>query len=103
MRLNRLGAGPENVAHLLVGLAFRYQLDDRFLPSCENRSGAAVRSDEEGLDQLLRYLAREKVLMLRQSVQGRDQVVIGIRLQQEPTRPGLQNLAEQALAVVHGE
>src|SRR3954470_14855176 len=101
MRFNRLEADAENRRHLLIGMAFSDQLQNRLLTRCQKTLSRYVLR-EIVLQQSLRDFPREEGIVGRERLHGGDQKTLGVGFQQKAPGTGLQSLPDQIVGIVHG-
>src|SRR6186713_1973478 len=100
MRLHRLDAEPEDVGNLFACAALRDELNDLALARRENgwASACSIR-----VKQGFRHLVGEEGHMSGNGLDGPDQVMVCIGLQEITTRSRCEELVDQHFAVMHCE
>ena len=100
MQLHRLEADTEDVGNLFACAALRDELNDLALARRENGWASAC---SIGVKQDFRDLVGEEGLMSGNGLDGLDQVMVCIGLQEITTRTGFEELIDQHLGVMHRE
>src|SRR5829696_5742872 len=108
MSLHRLNAQLQVARNIFVAFALCEQLNDFPLARgqaicCERQRATSSSGLEVAIKNDLRYSTREKRLVPREALHGEDELARCFRLQEIPPRACREHLADQLLALMHGE